>query len=120
MLTIFNIFIFLTHIIVPWNFHPELLMRGPSWWLVTLYVILGSLAGSAIGFTIAMRTNRKFNKTVRQSAFFKQSGLAGLSKNPLVSKSLRLSLDEFDDLSDVDENEPINKKGNDNSTTYGS
>jgi len=94
---------------LPWDFHPELLMRGPSWWLIILYISLGTLAGSAVGFTIAMRMNKKFNKAVRQSVFFKKTNL---SKNPLVRKSLMLPSSELDyllDDDDDDENEPLAK-----------
>lgn len=70
-----------------WNFHPELLHRGPSWWLVTIYIILGTLAGSAIGFVLAMRTSKNFNKAVRQSVLFRNSAIAN---NPTVRKSLKL------------------------------
>ncbi|CAB9521856.1 Ectonucleoside triphosphate diphosphohydrolase [Seminavis robusta] len=70
---------------LPWDFHPELLYRGPDWWLITLYVIIGTLGGGAIGFAIAMRTSKKFNKRVRQSVFFQNSALLN---NPTVRKSL--------------------------------
>ena len=96
--------------LVPWDFHPELLMRGPSWWLVTLYVIIGTLVGSAVGFTIAMRTSKKFNKAVRQSVFFKKAGIAGYMNNhPGIRKSLALPVSEFDEVDDVDETQLLVK-----------
>jgi hypothetical protein len=86
---------------VPWEFHPELLYKGRTWWQITLYVIFGTLAGSAVGFTLAMRMSKKFNKAVRESVFFKKSGIA---KNPLVRQSLRLPpLEELSYLFDEDD-----------------
>jgi len=92
---------------LPWDFHPELLYRGPSWWLISLYIVLGTLAGSAIGFMVAMRLSKKFNKAVRESKFFQKSALAN---NAIVRKSLALpdvddSLKELEHLYDEDENE---------------
>jgi hypothetical protein len=60
---------------VPWDFHPELLYRGPSWWLITLYIVLGTLGGSGIGFIVAMRTSKRFNKRIRESKIFHDSGI---------------------------------------------
>jgi hypothetical protein len=94
---------------VPWEFHPELLYRGRSWWLISLYVILGILAGSAVGFTAAMRMSKKFNKAVRESTFFRKTGMA---KNPVVRKSLALPpLEELSYLFDEDEKEADEKMG---------
>jgi hypothetical protein len=71
---------------------------GPPWWLLTIYMVLGTLVGSAVGFMLAMRFSQKFNKRVRQSTFFKNSSFAN---NPLVRKSL--SLPKIDgDLADLE------------------
>jgi len=98
---------------LPWDFHPELLYRGPSWWLISLYIVLGTLAGSAIGFMAAMRMSKKFNKAVRQSKFFQNSALAN---NAMVRKSLALpdvddSLKELEHLYDEDEVEADENTG---------
>jgi Golgi nucleoside diphosphatase len=95
--------------VLPWEFHPELLMRGPGWWLISLYIILGTSAGLAVGFMIAMRMSKKFNKAVRESKFFQASGMAN---NAIIRKSLavpdmRQSLDELEQLYDDDEKAPI-------------
>jgi hypothetical protein len=83
--------------ILPFEFHPELLYKGIPWWLVTTYVILGTLVGGVVGFTIAMRSSKKFNKVVRESKFFRNT----LGKSDIIRKSLALpSLKE--DLSDLD------------------
>ncbi|KAG7361681.1 GDA1/CD39 nucleoside phosphatase family protein [Nitzschia inconspicua] len=88
---------------LPWEFHPEFLYKGRSWWQITLYIILGTLVGSATGFALAMRMSKKFNKAVRESVFFRNTGFA---KNPLVRKSLALPpLDELSYLYDDDEKE---------------
>ena len=83
--------------VVPWKFHPELLYRGPSKIIITLYIILGTLVGSAVGFIIAMRFNKSFNKRVRQSVFFREH--PELVQNPNVRKSLALP----DDLPELNE-----------------
>jgi hypothetical protein len=95
---------------VPWEFHPELLYKGRSWWQITLYVIFGTLTGSVVGFMIAMRMSKKFNKAVRESVFFQKSGIG---KNPLVRKSLALPpLQELSHLFDEDEEKEADEKAN--------
>ena len=106
-------FFFVPHILtswlflVPWDFHPELLYRGPSWWLISLYIVLGSIAGVVVGFVAAMRFNKKFNKKVRQSQFFKKSAFANNSmlRKSLAMPALKDSLDELNQLYDDDEKE---------------
>ena len=62
-----------------------------------MYIILGTLAGSIVGFFIAMRTSKKFNKAVRESTFFRNTGLAN---NSVIRKSLALpAVDELSELS---------------------
>lgn len=92
---------------LPWDFHPELLYRGPSWWLISLYIVLGSIAGVVVGFVAAMRFNKKFNKKVRQSQFFKKSAFANNSmlRKSLAMPALKDSLDELNQLYDDDEKE---------------
>lgn len=103
------IYIIRFSVLVPWEFHPELLYQGRTWWQITLYVFLGILAGSAVGFTIAMRTSKKFNKAVRESVFFKNTGAA---KNPIVRKSLALPpLEELSYLFDDEEKEADESDG---------
>jgi hypothetical protein len=72
---------------VPWDFHPELLYRGPPWWLIAVYIIVATLAGSAFGFIMAMRISKKFNKKVRESVWFNK---LPVSHVPAIRKSLRL------------------------------
>ena len=72
---------------VPWEFHPELLYKGRAWWEILLYVILATLAGSFVGFIVAMRYSKKFNKKIRESRLFRQSTFA---HNSVVRKSLAL------------------------------
>lgn len=70
---------------------------GPKWWVITIYIIVGTLFGSMVGFIMAMRLNSQFNKRVRESRFFKNSSFA---RNPLIQKSLampRIS-EDFADL----------------------
>jgi hypothetical protein len=106
-------FFFVPHILtswlflVPWDFHPELLYRGPSWWLISLYIVLGSIAGVIVGFVAAMRFNKKFNKKVRQSQFFKKSAFANNSmlRKSLAMPALKDGLDELNQLYDDDEKE---------------
>lgn len=102
---------------VPWNFHPEFLYRGPSKLVIALYVIMGTLLGSAAGFVIAMRFSKSFNKRVRESVFFR--GHPELYQNPGLRKSLKLPEDYTSELSDLDhlyetderkDDEPVNEK----------
>ena len=101
---------------VPWNFHPEFLYRGPSKLIIVLYVIIGTLVGSAVGFVIAMKTSKSFNKRVRESVFFKDH--TELYQNSVVRKSLGLEdympeLDELNELYESDERkdgEPANER----------
>jgi len=89
---------------LPWKFHPELLYMGPSRALISLYIALGTLAGSAAGFMIAMRFSKSFNKTVRQSMYFRNH--TELVRNPVVRKSLSLP-----GIADIDElNDPVNER----------
>jgi hypothetical protein len=82
---------------VPWEFHPELLYKGRAWWQIILYIFFGTVAGCVVGFFIAMRTSKRFNKAVRESAFFRNTGLAN---NPVIRKSLAMPpLDELSELS---------------------
>ena len=90
---------------MPWDFHPELLYRGPSWWLIALYIFLGVVGGSALGFIVAMRTSKRFNKRVRESAFFQSSSL--LWDHASIRKSLALP----DSLSEVGYNYEEEVKG---------
>ena len=77
---------------------------GPSRALISLYIALGTLVGSAAGFMIAMRFSKSFNKTVRQSMYFRNH--TELVRNPVVRKSLSLP-----GIADIDEvNDPVNER----------
>jgi hypothetical protein len=72
--------------------------------LISLYIALGTLVGSAAGFMLAMRFSKSFNKTIRQSLYFRNH--PELVRNPVVRKSLSLP-----GISDIDElNEPANER----------
>jgi len=61
---------------LPWNFHPELLFNIRRRWLIrSLYIIVGTLVASGIAILLATRMSKEFNKTVRESIFFRQTGL---------------------------------------------
>lgn len=60
---------------------------GPSWWMISLFIVFGTLVGSAVGFVVAMRLSAKFNKRVRESKLFQRMSV---TNNPLVRKSLAL------------------------------
>ena len=102
---------------LPWEFHPELLYKGRAWWQITLYIILGTLAGSAVGFFVAMRTSKKFNKAVRESTFFRNTGLAN---NSVVRKSLALpAVNELSELSYLFDEDQDEKEANEKATKNG-
>lgn len=93
--------------IVPWDFHPELLYKGRTWWQIVLYIVLSILGGGTLGFIVAMRLSKKFNKTVRESKFFRNSVFA---HNNTIRKSLALppladDLNDLEHLYDEDEKE---------------
>eukprot|EP00538_Stauroneis_constricta_P006413 CAMPEP_0119560032 /NCGR_PEP_ID=MMETSP1352-20130426/13834_1 /TAXON_ID=265584 /ORGANISM="Stauroneis constricta, Strain CCMP1120" /LENGTH=719 /DNA_ID=CAMNT_0007607897 /DNA_START=138 /DNA_END=2300 /DNA_ORIENTATION=- len=86
------------------EYFPSVVYRGPSTVELILIIILASIFGSLIGFIVAMRTSKHFNRRVRESSWFKP-----LSKSN--SKVLRSSLglpelanyDELEQLVDDDE-----------------
>jgi len=65
--------------------------RGPNAWQIGLIVLLAVVVGSIGGFVVAMNVNKKFNKKVRQSMFFRN---INSTSNPVLRKSL--ALDAFD------------------------
>lgn len=76
---------------------------GPSIWVMVLVVILVGLLGGLLGFIIAMRTNKRFNRRVRESRFFQSDDAPHFLKTRVVRNSLALpSLGE-----DYTEIEPI-------------
>ena len=94
-------YLYLYYYTVPWYFHPELLYKGPSRLVISLYVVLGTLIGSVVATMVAMRTIKSLNKTVRESLFFQNH--PGLANNPVVRKTLSLpdyglDVDELDRL----------------------
>ena len=85
---------------MPWEFHPEFLYKGRNWWQITLYVILGILFGGMVGFIVAMRYNKKFNKRVRESVLFRSLG--NITQNPVVRSSLALPAIRSADLNELE------------------
>lgn len=88
---------------VPWKFHPEFIDLGPNKIIIAVYVIIGTLVGSAIGFIIAMRFSKSFNYKVTHSALFYEH--PELYQNPVVRKSLSIP----DQMPDLDEPEDIKR-----------
>ena len=69
-------------------------------WVIIGTALVAAIVGSAIGFIVAMRTNKKFNRKVRQSRVF-----ASFSNNPVLRKSLAFDKFDYDDLGDIPEDE---------------
>ena len=70
--------------------------RGPTTLALVLTVIGAALLGSVIGFIVAMRTNKGFNRKVRESVFFRP---ISQSKIPLIRSSLALpEFSNYDEL----------------------
>ena len=67
-----------------------------------MYVLLGTVGGSAVGFVLAMRTSKRFNKKVRESKFFRNSSV--FWNNNTIRKSLALpdGLEEIGNLYEED------------------
>ena len=81
--------------------------------MIGVYTVVGTLIGSAIGFMVAMRISESFNKTIRESHYFKNH--PGISSNPMVQKTLSLpdmgmSLDELEQLYGGDNGTPTIKE----------
>lgn len=98
--------------VVIWNddeyYTTVIINEGLSWVWITIYVVVGTIAGSIVGFVTAMRMSKKFNKAVRQSAFFQNT----IGQNPAIRKSLavpalRESLEELEYLFEKDENDAV-------------
>lgn len=79
--------------------------RGPSYWVIGGAVLLATLGGGLVGFVVAMRVSKRFNKRVRESAFFAP---IVKTKNPHLRSSLALDamldMDELTYLVDLDDN----------------
>eukprot|EP00536_Pseudo-nitzschia_multiseries_P017734 jgi/Psemu1/248329/estExt_Genewise1.C_17760003 len=73
---------------LPWDFHPELLYKGPNWLIFRVYVFFGTLVGSLVGLMIATRVSKSFNRSIRESMYFKTH--PGFANNPVVRKTLSL------------------------------
>ena len=64
-----------------------IIYQGPNWWVMGGMMFLAVLLGSFVGFIVAMRVNKKFNKRVRESVLFRP---LTNSKSSVVRKSLAL------------------------------
>mmetsp|Transcript_10997 Transcript_10997/g.22199 ORF Transcript_10997/g.22199 Transcript_10997/m.22199 type:complete len:760 (-) Transcript_10997:253-2532(-) len=73
---------------LPWDFHPELLYRGPSRPVFIFCIVLGTLIGSVVGLMIAMRMSKSLNKSVQESLYFKNH--PRFAHNALVRQTLSL------------------------------
>jgi hypothetical protein len=70
--------------------------EGPDVKTLVLIALLCVVLGSAIGFFLAMHYNKKFNRKVRESKFFRR---VNSSTNSLVRKSFALpQIDNIDEL----------------------
>jgi hypothetical protein len=74
--------------------------RGPNYWIIGLAIFIALVVGSMVGFVVAMRVSKKFNKRVRESTFFAP---LTKSKNPRVRSSLLLDqmADDYVGLNDA-------------------
>jgi hypothetical protein len=75
--------------------------RGPAYWLIGVSVFLAIVVGVMLGFVVAMRVSKRFNKSVRESTFFTP---LTRSTNPHIRSSLFLSemSNEFAELTSND------------------
>jgi glucan 1,3-beta-glucosidase len=71
--------------------------QGPNYWIIGGMMFLAVILGSVVGFVLAMRVNKKFNKRVRESVMFRP---LSNTKNPVVRKSL--ALPPISDLGELD------------------
>jgi hypothetical protein len=56
------------------------------------------LCGSAVGFVVAMRFSKKFNRAVRNTAVFRRSVLA---RNPMMRRTLAVPLESVDEFQEL-------------------
>jgi len=79
--------------------------EGLPIWAIVVLCVAGTFIGSIVGFMVAMRTNKKFNKKVRQSKFFNNT----IGKNDIVRKSLALPKFDVHELNSLyyDEDKPL-------------
>jgi hypothetical protein len=66
----------------------RIVYEGPSAWQLVFIIFFGIIIGSLVGFVVGMRTNKHFNRYVRQSTFFRP---ISQSKNKFVRSSLALN-----------------------------
>lgn len=61
--------------------------RGPKIWVIVVIAAAATFVVTSIGFVLAMRMNRSFNKKVREASFFRP---VARSENNLLRSSLKL------------------------------
>jgi len=78
--------------------------NGLNWWQLSLVIIVGIIVGAGGGFLVGMRTNKKFNKYIRQSTIGRR---VSMSSNAMLINTLSLSdfgdIDFGGDYDDVDD-----------------
>jgi glucan 1,3-beta-glucosidase len=78
------------------EYYPVIIYQGPNWLAMAGIIFFATLLGSSIGFVVAMRTSKKFNRKVRESVFFAP---ISNSKNSSLRKSLALpEFTNYDEL----------------------
>ena len=84
-----------------WNddeYYTTVIVRtGMPIWAIVALCVVGTIVGCILGFMVAMRTSKKFNKKVRESKFFSSSNLL---QHNIVRKSLSLGALDISDWDD--------------------
>lgn len=80
------------------EYYVETVYTGPTTVVLVSIVVVAAILGTCLGFMIAMRTNKGFNRRVQSSTLFRP--LTG-SRSNLVRRSFALDLDGYEDISDI-------------------
>ena len=82
-------------------FTTKIINAGPPLWVLVAGAVLTAVVGAMLGFVVAMRTNKGFNRRVRSTTLFKP---LAKSTNKLIRSSLALDdLLGYDEIADYDQ-----------------
>lgn len=81
-------------------FTTKIINAGPPLWVLVAGAFLTAVVGAMLGFVIAMRTNKGFNRRVRSTTLFKP---LAKSTNKLIRSSLALDDLGYEEIADYDQ-----------------
>lgn len=81
-------------------FTTKIINAGPPTWALISGAVFTAIVGALVGFVIAMRSNKGFNRRVRSTALFKP---VARSTNKLIRSSLALDDLAYEEIADLNE-----------------